>query len=300
MNTSNIAGGESEALETSRRGLFRNVGLGAVGAAIGATGLSLTASPARAAAVSDIDTAILNFALNLEYVEANFYMLATKGEGLPRKLTTGATVDNKVTGGAMVPFKTAAIQQYANNIAADERAHVQFIRDALGEGNYVGQPEIDLETSFTTLAVAAGLIPQGQTFNPFADETSFLLGAYIFEDVGVTAYLGALSSITNGAYVTAAGGIMAVEAYHAGTIRGLLAAAGAGVATDQISKLRAKLSGASDDSGILRPNGMLNIAPTGTNALAFTRSTRQVLNVVYGAQNAAKGLFYPKGMATLP
>jgi hypothetical protein len=291
-----IAENEKDLLDTSRRRLFRNVGLGATGLAAGAAGLSLLPAPAHAA---DIDSAILNFALNLEYLEANFYSFATTGEGLPRKLTIGATVDNEVIGGAMVPFQSTMIQQYAHNIYADERAHVQFIRDTLGDGNYVGQPKIDLQDSFTTLAVAAGLIQQGQTFNPFADETSFLLGAYIFEDVGVTAYLGALTSIKNGEYVTAAGGIMAVEAYHAATIRELLATAGAGVATDEISKLRAKLAGANDDEGILRPNGMVNIAPTGINALAFPRTTRQVLNIVYGAQNATSGLFYPNGMASL-
>jgi hypothetical protein len=44
---------------------------------------------------------------------------------------------------------------------------------------------------------------------------------------------------------------------------------------------------------------MLNIAPTDTNALAFPRTTQQVMNIVYGAQNAMSGLFYPKGMASL-
>jgi hypothetical protein len=297
MSPSKIAERETEFLDTGRRGLFRNLGLGAAGVAAGVAGLPLLAAPAHAA--EDTDRAILNFALNLEYLEANFYSLATTGEALPRKLTTGATVDGKVSGGAMVPFQSSTIQQYAHNIYADERAHVGFLRDALGAGNYVAQPEIDLQDSFTTLAVAAGLIQQGQTFNPFADETSFLLGAYIFEDVGVTAYLGALSSITYGGYVTAAGGILAVEAYHAATIRELLGTAGAGVATDKISRLRAQLSGANDDEGILRPNRMLNIAPTDTNALAFPRTTQQVMNIVYGAQNAMSGLFYPKGMASL-
>jgi len=297
MSISKIADENTDVLDTGRRALFRNLGIGAAGVAAGAAGLSLSATPARAAI--DEDAAILNFALNLEYLEANFYSLAVTGEALPRKLTTGRTIDGTVTGGSMVPFQSTTIQQYARNIYVDERQHVEFLRDALGEGNYVGQPKIDLQDSFTTLAVAAGLIQQGQTFNPFADETSFLLGAYIFEDVGVTAYHGALTLITNSAYLNAAGGIMAVEAYHAGTIRSLLAAAGAGVETDEISKLRAKLSGASDDQGILRPNGMLNIAPTDTNALAYTRTARQVLNVVYGAPGATSGLFYPKGMATL-
>jgi len=297
MNTSIKAESAADILDKSRRGLFRNMGLGAAGLAVGAAGLSLTATPARAS--TDIDVDILNFALNLEYLEGNFYSFATTGKALPKDLTDGSEPEGEVVGGSMVPFKTTTIQQYADNIHADERNHVKFLRAALGKNNYVAQPKVDLQNSFTTLAVAAGLIQQGQTFNPFADETSFLLGAYIFEDVGVTAYLGALSSITNGAYLTAAGGILAIEAYHAGTIRELLGTAGAGMATDQISALRAKLAGANDDEGILRPNGDLNIAPDDKNSLAFPRTTRQVLNIVYGAQNATTGLFYPNGMRSL-
>ncbi len=287
---------ENPLLDAGRRGLMRKAGLSVAGmaaaGAVGVGGLALSSKPAMADTTSD--DVILNFALNLEYLEANFYLFAALGHGLPSSLTSGLDTVGTVTGGSAVPFQVPLLRQYADNIAADEQAHVNFLRATLG-GAAVAQPAINLQTSFTQLAQAAGLITASQTFNPFADEISFLLAAFIFEDVGVTAYLGALPSITTPAYLGAAGSIMAIEAYHAGTIRTLLSDIGAGQAVQAISNLRATLSGANDDEGILMPSGAVNIAPEDYNALAFPRTTRQVLNVVYGAQNATSGLFFPNG-----
>lgn len=243
------------------------------------------------------DGAILNFALNLEYLEAEFYLRAVTGRGLDDGLTFGKGRRGGVTGGAKVPFKPGSlIEKYAKEIAADEQSHVKFLRTALG-GAAVSRPQIDLEASFTAAAMAAGLIKAGQKFNPFADETSFLLGAFIFEDVGVTAYKGAAPLIHNKTYLEAAAGILAVEAYHAGIIRTTLYALGLQGPAQAISDARDSLDGPTDlDQGI-GTKDTANLVPTDANGIAFSRSAGQVLNIAYLTPKAVReGGFFPEGV----
>ena len=57
-------------------------------------------------------------------------------------------------------------------------------------------------------------------FSPYTSDNNFLVGAYVFEDVGVTPLImEAASRITSPANLATAAGILAVEAYHAGLIR---------------------------------------------------------------------------------
>jgi hypothetical protein len=122
-----------------------------------------------------------------------------------------------------------------------------------------------------------------------------MLGAYVFEDVGVTAYSGAAPLIQSKAYLAAAAGILAVEAYHAGNIRTVLFDQGQGNATAAISAVRAALSGATDDQGVVM-NGLANITPTDVNALAFSRTTTQVLNIVCAGGASGNYGFFPQGL----
>ncbi|MBV9749333.1 MAG: ferritin-like domain-containing protein [Acetobacteraceae bacterium] len=286
-----------------RRSLMGRLGAGAAGAAavgaIAAGGLGLSERPAKAVPATNIDAEVLTFALNLEYLEAEFYLRAYFGYGLSTlsaSNVTGAGTQGTVTGGSQVPFQNPAIRQYCQLLAVDELAHVQFIKGALGSAA-VAEPNINLNTSFSMLAQAAGLIQAGQTFNPFADDISFLIGAFIFEDVGVTAYNGAATLITNPDYLQAAASILGTEAYHAGMIRTLLANIGAGQAANAVSALRAKLSNAQDDQGIIIPGNSYNAASTDANGLCFARTTSQVLNIVYGGGAAGTGgLFFPNGL----
>lgn len=283
-------------LGLKRRGVLQTGGFSA--AALGALALGGLTTRKAEAQTANVDLAVLNFALNLEYLEAEFYLRGLSGSGL-----TAADIGanpGAVTGGTAVPFTTTAGAQYAAEISGDELNHVRFLRAAItaAGGTPVDRPAINLTTSFTAAAQAAGLINSTQTFNPFADEASFLLGAYIFEDVGVTAYAGAAALITNKTYLTAAASILAVEAYHAGQIRTRLAASGQYAATAGISALRAAASQPTpvpDDQGILL-NGSLNITPTDANSLVFTRTTTQVLNIVYLGAAPSAASFFPNGM----
>ena len=285
----------------SRRSFMAGVG-GSAGAAalLVATGCggssssmtsTTTPSPTTPPATAVTDADILNFALNLEYLEAEFYLRAATGQGL--SATDAGANAGAVTGGTMVPFKTPAIQQYAMEIANHELAHVQFLRSALGAAAQV-RPAIDLMNSFAAAATAAGIT--GAAFNPFADENSFLLGAFIFEDVGVTAYHKAATLLTTPANLVAAAGIYATEAYHAGIIRTLIAQAGdtyIGLA-NQISTLRATAGGGNET-----PLAGNAIVAADANSLTYERTTDQVLHIVYLSPTAgvvSKGGFYPNGM----
>lgn len=288
----------------NRRLALQRVALGAAGvaatAAFGMGGLVAASKPAHAAsALTDVQ--ILNFALNLEYLEAEFYLRAIGQPGLTAGVTTGVGTKGTVTGGQRVPFKTAAIAQTAIRLALDEQAHVLTLRGALGSAA-VAEPSIDLETSFTTLAVAAGLVPSGGKFNPFDNEVDFLLGAYIFEDVGVSAYAGAANLISNPAYLAAAASILAIEGYHAGAIRSQLGQIGGAPAnyTVAISALRAKLSGVAD-IGVVAPSGPPgyglsdNFSNDDADGLAYRRTPTEVLAIVYGG-GTSSGLFFPAGI----
>ena len=288
----------------NRRQALQNFGLLGAGAALAAcTPAVIAVDPPK----PDLDVAVLNFALNLEYLEAEFYLQAAFGRGLSDADAGGGPAS---VGGRKLTYVGQpiddAVKAYIEEIAIDEENHVKFLRKALGSAA-VARPKINIGGAPGDAFYEAGLAASGgvlKGFDPYANALFFLHGAFIFEDVGVTAYKGASPLITNPGFLEAAAGILAVEAYHAGEIRTLLysqrdvvAAAGLKVSeiVQAISNLRGSVGGGKDQ-GIIGAGGKGNILPTDENSIAFSRTTREVLNIAYGAKDVAKGSFFPEGL----
>lgn len=255
--------------------------------------------------VTDID--IGNFALNLEYLEAQFYLYAANGTGLAASETTGVGTAGTVTGGKKANLTIPAVQQYAADLARDERNHVLDLRMVLG-GSAVAMPNIDIGPAFSAAAIAAGIIPNG-TFDPYASDANFLLGAFVFEDVGVTAYNGAAPYVRNTSILAAAAGILGVEAYHAGSIRTALFQLATSTNTpsiiddaNKITILRATADGDAAHNGHETPltdaSGAVQIvAADPTTSIAYSRTFQEVLQIVYlGNAPGTGGGFFPNGV----
>lgn len=244
------------------------MGAGLTGLSVAGTGLlarTFGNSVQEVSAASFSDADILNFALNLEYLEAEFYLMSTFGSTLvgqgilSEDDTTGPT-----TGGNRVPnFSSNPYAFIATSLRIDEVAHVKYLRSALGS-NAVKKPAIKLD------ALGYG----------FANVNSWLKLARQFEDVGVSAYLGAAPMISSNAYLAAAAAILGTEAQHSGSVRATCIHAG--VTSPAVDSLDV-------------PPTQKSVYDVDSNGLSIPRTINQVLNIVYAGGNHSGG-FYPDGM----
>ncbi len=247
---------------TDRRKFMKGVGATGVGIAAASMLGGGSAEAEAPAKINDVD--IINFALNLEYLEAEYYSVATTGKTLVELgLLAVSDTTGPTTGGQKVNVGNPKISWLAAALVSDEQTHVKLLRSVLGTAA-VKKPAINLD------ALGYG----------FKDVAEFLKIARQFEDVGVSAYLGATPLIKSKTYLAAAAAIMDTEAQHSGSIR--------------IKCI---------DNGVISPAvDSLDVPPTPTtpydvdsNALSIPRTTSQVLNIVYGGGSCSGG-FYPDGM----
>jgi len=161
------------------RGAFLVRGALGACAAYGAAGVGpwVTRALARPAFSSDSD--ILNFALTLEYLEAQFYAQALKRLNL-----------------------SAEYKPLAELLASDEAAHVTALKSLIPKvgGSPISSPVFQFDSALKSQA-------------------TFLSVSQMLEDTGVGAYDGAAPLVQSPEVLGAAGAIVQVEARHAAAIR---------------------------------------------------------------------------------
>lgn len=261
----------------SRRRFMANAGLAA--GALGTVGLAAGCSNSNTAPTGATGTTpsvgdVLNFALNLEYLEATFYLTLTTGSGL-QAADMGAS-PGAVTGGlTKVTFTLPGVQDLANQLAADEQAHVQFIRATM------------TALSITPVSMPAlNLAALGAVTNDY----QFLNVARALETVGTSAYEGAVGLlISNTTALNYAATIHATEGQHEGALRQYIIANLPYYTANNISILKA------DSADVVPSATAIFNTVTGLNT---ARPTDQVLQIVYGNPGtigAKSGGFYPAG-----
>lgn len=193
------------ATAVSRREMLRLAGAGVVAGVVLGANATPSAADVRDLTLTDIN--LLNFALNLEYFEAEFYTYAVSGQGIE---SVGIGMDGQgqqgpTTGGQRVNFADPILRAVAEELAFDEQQHVRLLRRVLGD-QAIAKPAINLN---------------GLGFG-FGSEEEYLRLARISEDTGTTAYVGANDKLSRHLQTTAAG-ILADEAYHMGNVRLMIA-----------------------------------------------------------------------------
>ncbi len=174
-----------------RRSFLKYAGAGTGALMLGGLNLSALAATSPKTKSTAQDITILNYALTLEYIEAEFYAAFDVGGPYADKLTN------------------ARVKEYAKELAAQEKAHVDALVATIKKlgGTPVTKPNLTF----------APLIPDPSKLN----DQFFLQLAVTFEPIGTRAYLGQAPSVMNKEVLTAAASILAVEANHVSGIQQL-------------------------------------------------------------------------------
>jgi len=248
--------------------------LGAAGAAAGTMALTgcdngSSQLPVTPGAGTPGVVDVLNFALNLEYLEASFYMFVSAGAGL--SATDMGTSPGTVSGGAQVTFTNPIVTSAAVQLATDEREHVEFLRTTISGigGTPVSMPNINL--------AAGGAV---------TSDATFLAAARQLEATGISAYIGgAQYLVSNTTAVLYAAQILDTESQHEGFLRELCIALG--------------VTSPAVDSMDMPPTATQIFNTSPTTGLNPVRTTSQVLQIVYaaaGKTGVSSGGFFPNGL----
>ncbi|PHU18311.1 Desiccation-related protein PCC13-62 [Capsicum chinense] len=264
---------------------------------------------ARNVPKSDVD--LIEFPLNLEFMEAEFFLWGSLGYGLDKfapELADGGPVPISARIAKLSPLMRDVIAQFG----FQEVGHVRAIKDTVAG---FPRPLLNLSRElFATVMNDAFGHPLEPPFDPYANDINYLLASYVIPYVGLTGYVGANPKLHSPTAKRLVAGLLGVESGQDAVLRALLYERGRenvkpyGITvtefTNRISALRNKLGrhGIKDEGlRVQREFGAEgsirgNILAGDKYSLAYDRTPEEILRIVYGSgQESKPGGFYPNG-----
>ena len=261
---------------------------------------------------------VLNFALNFEYLEAEYYSFGFNGQSLAANVTAGVvTTTAPSTTGNLTPTNVPTVTFNDSNSAyelavvkallEDEAHHIAQLQATISAngGTPITEPQIDFSA--------------GGKFAAVTTNTQYFALARAFTALGNSAYSGAAADlVSNPTILQAAGQILGAEAQHLGAITFLLAALSVTPSSEPTYDIQIDVQDVvpGSASGVGFPN-VLTITPVGAEpyvpanpvvppASGISRTPQQVLGVAYGVSTptssatptagVVKGGFFPNGV----
>ncbi|KAI5658758.1 hypothetical protein M9H77_27551 [Catharanthus roseus] len=267
--------------------------------------------PPSAVPIDQSDIDMLKFALNLEHLEADFFLFGALGFGLDEVAPELAMGGPPPIGArkANLDILTASV---INEFGYEEVGHLRAIKTTVGG---FPRPLIDLSAgNFAKVFNDAFGYPLVPPFDPYRDSISFMLASYVIPYVGLVAYVGTNPNINGYVSKKLLPGLLGVEAGQDAVIRTYLYERanimvlpyGKTVAefTDKISSLRNRLANCGiKDEGIVVPPSLgaenktwTDILSADYNSISYSRTPAEILRIIYGTGNERKpGGFFPLG-----
>lgn len=310
-----MTGAESMKVETGAGITARRAAFAAL---IGGVVLAGAGAPAKAATSSSVDTAQLQFALNLQYLTTNYLQVVTYGfdskpRQLPAELIRGGELTDKpgVSATTVKPItfsrETRGVQARIREMADEHWDRTKMLRAVL-RADTPAQTLIDYRAeTFTTMFRLAGAIANDATFDPYSSPANCLLGAETLLSVQASVYSAILPAMTDEVAMAMMGSMGASAASNATSIRTMLAAlaqADPGIWTivDRLAAWRDQVDGSAVTDRGLSPgmsDGQTTTRMAVTNADGgwIGRTPQQALNVLFMTANAVtQGGFFPNGI----
>ncbi|KAF3792874.1 Desiccation-related protein PCC13-62 [Nymphaea thermarum] len=256
--------------------------------------------PATETLVFPSDVPLLEFPLNLEHLEADFFLYGALGRGLD-ELAPELVMGGPPPGGARKANLDPLIRDIILQFGYQEIGHLRPLLD-LSPNNFA-----------RTMDEAFGF-QLSPPFDPYASSINFLLATYVIPYVGLTGYVGTNPNLKGHYSKRLVAGLLGVESGQDAVVRGLLYERKQRQVepynitvedfTDRISILRDHLGGCGvKDEGLTVPlelgaEGRIrgNILSGDMHSLSYARTPAEILRIVYGTGSEREpGGFFPKG-----